>query len=346
MKCIPSLKYDDENYCNYVHFDLSPGIFEENFEIFDELWKLSVLHSYVCPEGTSFQTPTNIFFEVPTLNEELFQKDGFTSKVDFPISVHELHQISIDHTIKEAKISQDIKYFCDKIFNKKNKVNSISQLIEKAAGIFYPSLQLKKELIEPRLLNQFNLFMSHFCGILPKDEKNLAIFLLLLRTNFHIWKMEDIFQDKNNFDSFIILSQQNLFSDKQQNLKWTLLSFSAQEKENKWNTNCLTKVISDKMEDISDSNFLDCDFFKGIINNPEIDVYSNQLNYSNDQAYFFNITKSCFYQNIDKINDIISQKQAAQNIQTALTNTSGTIYFFVNKKKYPNAAVSLYAMRY
>lgn len=30
-------------------------------------------------------------------------------------------------------------------------------------------------------------------------------------------------------------------------------------------------------------------------------------------------------ENIDKINDIISQKQAAQNIQTALTNTSGAI---------------------
>lgn len=92
LKHIPSLKNGQKNF-DYVHFDLSPEIFVDNIQIFDQLWSLAVLHSHVYPEGSSHVTPSNIFFEIPKIDE--FVKDGAFLETEFPISVHHINKITV-----------------------------------------------------------------------------------------------------------------------------------------------------------------------------------------------------------------------------------------------------------
>ena len=301
--------------CDFIHYDLSPDLFDNDYRFFDKMWVFSILRYHIRPDGNEMITPRNIFFEVPTLTKKQYPDGGFISEYDFPIYVDEYHKISVKDDEKvgikdvihhnsfyniikysdiKVELPEAVKIFCPKIFGK--EINFTDDLLLTAAKIFYKDFVFERSNFIPRILEEFNLFMKEFCeGLQIKEEKSLAIFILLLRTNFHVWNFESLFDKQKQPKSFIIMANQNLFSNKPDRNKWNLLCFSSNDEKIEWDTSHFSEFIQSEIGIISDSTILDNNLFTKLKDDKNIVVYSNHLNYVNDQIYFFNIIRSFFY---------------------------------------------------
>lgn len=294
MTNLPKLGKNDR----FVHYDISSELFESNYKLFDDLWKLSIMNFQLNPDGTPSNAPEEIFFEVPALAKDQYHGSGFIEKTDFPIYVNEYHQVSFAKK-DDIQLPEKVRTFCDKLFER--NITVTIDLLQTAAHMFYPGFEFKEENFIPRLLNSVNVYLEEFCDHLSDDdEKSLPIFLLLIRTNFHIWNMESIFENQKQPKSFIIISCQNLFSSNPNFDKLSLLCFSSNDEHIEWDTSCLKGHIRDSIKKIEDSTLFSNDFFKGLLECNEIDVFSNQNNYDDNQAYFFDIIRTCFYMKDDK----------------------------------------------
>ena len=216
------------------------------------MWIFDILHFQINPDGSNTNTPTNIFFEVPTLTKKQFPDGGFIKQADFPIYCNYYHKISAikndeqnetnDDKPSEIKIIGNFKKFCDAVF--KDKIEKTSDLLKIISHMFYPIFNFDELRFVPRILEEINIFMEKFCSNLSiENEKSKAIFLLLLRTNFHVWSMDSLFNEKSQPKSFIFMANQNLLSKELDKNKWILLCFSSINENIKWNTECLRDDI-------------------------------------------------------------------------------------------------------
>lgn len=81
------------------------------------------------------------------------------------------------------------KELCDEIFL--NDIKYTTDLFNITNKLFYPTYNLEKTNIEPIIIQNKDNFLEKFCSELNKNnEVDKALFLLLLRTNFHIWYMD------------------------------------------------------------------------------------------------------------------------------------------------------------
>lgn len=299
MKYLPP--FEDSSI---VHFDLSPELFDEKFGFFDDLWIFCNLHYHILPNGENIKNPKYIFFEAPTLTSNQHIEGGSIRAVDFPIAIPPKNIVEVKSSDTKILLSPEIQSICKKVFQLPEGKDLLytSDLLNIALNMFYPSIfDGNNELFfDLRIINETNLFLNRFCKDLKFDKDNLelsqTLFLLLLRTNFHIWTMESVFKDKKQPKSFIILANQNLFNE-EPSKKWNLLCFcSNDEKEcNKWETKHLIKEIKDKIEGVSDSTLFEYDFFKKLNQHKDlIDVYSNLLGFNDNQIVYFKIISSFF----------------------------------------------------
>ncbi|OHT13154.1 hypothetical protein TRFO_16819 [Tritrichomonas foetus] len=326
-----------------VYLSLSPELFDNDLQFFDDMWQFLYLEYYIQNNGKTTHYPQDIYIEIPTLIKSQYEAEGNFRLLDFPLSCHDfnLYDKNDEFSQKESlgiELSENVKQLSELAFN--DNVKYTSDLLTKAANLFFKNDKRKFERSDfvPRILNETNIYLNYFCdNNLMKEsiDFKIAIFLLLLRSNFHVWNMDSIFSDdKSISESFFILTRQYLFNEDKSS-KWVMIGFTSNnDLHSEWDLTDINVDIKNKLQGINDKLLFENELFQNLLSkNDEFIVLSN-LNYESEftQAHFFYIVKLLFYSSSDEqfVNSMLSI-MAGKLLQNKNSQEFKNIFGLINK---------------
>ena len=244
------------------HLELSPELFDNEFEFFDDMW-MGCLFGGVVLENGDLACPglcNRILFELPVLTEsrmpEVWNGNSMEIKwrrCDFPISmVSDSAMVVVPDEPVVFPLRGSLRDYADLVF--KDTPESCNALLKQAARVFFTEQEadLVPNFFTTRVIAKAEMFLLKMIEKIRRDHEDAGrLFVLILRTVFHYCLFE-------TQTPKLLLIPQQLEVSSQGETTWVLLGLPDNRA---WNIDSL-KTLLDGPGEISDATWFNEDTWK------------------------------------------------------------------------------------